>query len=133
VGRAYGSNCYLLRLHAETRQASSLLSFIFGSLRGYCASFQNFHNGCHGRIDFGVGVVEVRGEADSRFGAPVYENVAGEEFTADWLGIGHVDGDRTPASRGIAGSVDAPSVLVGELDEAVWRLDFSRIFSTPTS
>src|SRR5207253_6217552 len=33
-------------------------------------------------------------------------------------GIGHVDRDRAAASLGIAGSVDAPSVLVRELDEA---------------
>lgn len=34
------------------------------------------------------------------------------------LGIGPVEGDGAVALLGIAGSVDAPSVLVGELDEA---------------
>src|ERR1700730_14265760 len=88
------------------------------SLCGYGASFQNFHYGRHGCIDFGVGVVEVRGEADSGFGTPVHEDVAGEEFPAHLLGIGHVDGDGAAAPLGIAGSVDAPPVLVGELDKA---------------
>src|ERR1700687_6284494 len=97
---------------AETRPAASVRS-----LGGYSASFQNFHYGRHGRIDFGVGVIEVRGEADSGFRTPVYEDVAGEELPAHLLGIGHVDGDGAAALLGIAGSVDAPSMLVGELDE----------------
>src|SRR6202047_1119900 len=87
-------------------------------LCGDGASLQNFHCGRHGCIDFGVGVVEVRGEADSCFGTPVYEDVAGQEFPAHLLGIGHVDGDGAAAPLGIAGSVDAPSVPIGELDEA---------------
>src|SRR6266478_1178956 len=57
-------------------------------------------------------------EPDSGFGTPIYEDVASEELPAHMLGIGHIDGDSAAASLGIARRVDAPSVLVCELDEA---------------
>src|SRR5271165_4783276 len=97
---------------AETRQASSL-----HQLCGYSARFQNIHYGCHGRIDFGVGVVEVRGETDSGVGTPIYEDVAGQKLAAYLLGIRHVDGNRAAALLGVAGRVDTPSVPVGKLDQ----------------
>src|SRR5437899_10915324 len=60
----------------------------------------------------------MRGEAHSGLGTPVYKDVAGQELAAHLLGVGHVDGDSAATVLGIAGSVDAPSVLVGERDEA---------------
>src|SRR5882762_3884552 len=60
----------------------------------------------------------MRGEANSGFGTPVHENVAGEELAAHLLGVGHVDRDSAATPLGIAGSVDTPSLLVGERDEA---------------
>src|SRR5277367_4317010 len=39
------------------------------------AGFQNFYDCLHGGVDFGVGVVEMRGEADSGFGTPVDHDV----------------------------------------------------------
>src|SRR5437879_2908952 len=50
--------------------------------------------------------------------ATVFPRLFSEELAAYLLGVGHVDGDGAAASLGIAGSVDAPSVLVGKLDEA---------------
>src|SRR5208282_1370947 len=95
----------------KTRQAASLR-------QRYGAGFQNFYYGCHGCIYFGVGVIEVRREANAGSGTPVHENVTGQEFAAHRLRIGHVDGDCASALLGIARSVDLPSLPVGELDQA---------------
>jgi hypothetical protein len=59
--------------------------------RGYGACFEDLSYGVHGRIDLGVAVVEVRGEADSGVRPPVHEDVAGQQVTAYLLRFWHVD------------------------------------------
>src|SRR5437899_1305630 len=78
---------------------------------------QDLFYGGNGQIDLFVGVIEVRREADAGFGTPVHEDVASEQVAAHLLGVGHVDGDGPSAPFRIARGVDAPSVLVGELDQ----------------
>ena len=58
---------------------------------GYGARFEDLDHGVHGRIDFGVAVVEVRREADSGFRPPVYEDIAGQQVAAYLLRFRHVD------------------------------------------
>src|SRR6202035_3077381 len=59
----------------------------------------------------------MRRESDTGFRAKIDKNVAGEEFTAYLLGIGHLDGDSAAALLGIAGSIYFPSVLVSKFDQ----------------
>src|SRR5208282_4510908 len=82
------------------------------------AGFQNVHDRGDGRIYLGIGVVEVRREADSCPGAPIHKNVAGQQLSAYLLGVGHINGDGAAALFGIAGSVDAPSLPVRQFNQA---------------
>lgn len=59
----------------------------------------------------------MRGEANAGAGTPVDEDVAAQEFGADFFGMGHIDGDGAAAAFRIARSVDAPAALVGERDD----------------
>src|ERR1039458_9609203 len=99
-------------------QRSRVQPRLYSSYAVTARAFRMSAYGRHGGIDFGVGVVEVRGEADSGFRAPIHEDVAGQKFPAHLLGIGHIDGNGAAALLGIARRVDAPSVLIGELDQA---------------
>ena len=105
------SNGYRCRWrYCETAKPAALCS--------HSAGFQDVNDGCQGRVYFAVGVVEMRREAHSGLGTPIHKNVAGQKFAAHLLGVGHVDGNGAASLLGIARSVDAPSVPVGELDQA---------------
>ena len=80
--------------------------------------FEDLFHSHDGQFDLFVSVIEMRGKPYTGLWSPVDQDLAGEQLAAHLLGIGHIDGDSASSLFGIAGSVDAPSVLVGELDEA---------------
>src|SRR5579872_2612684 len=98
------------RMGALARAVSGTHSLFL--LRRHHTFFQNFLYGGNRPINLRVGVIEVWGEADSGFGAPIDQNVALQQFPADFVRIRHVNRNRTAALFRVARRVDAPAMLI---------------------
>jgi len=96
------------------------------------ACFQDLFHLREGKVAFILSIVEVWRDARTGFGAVVDDDVSGEEFAANLVGMRAFDRNRPRALRGIFRRVHAPPrTRAPSIRRVVMRMDFSRIAPMP--
>src|SRR6185312_11328635 len=90
--------------------------------RAHAHSAQDLIHGGDSPLDLLHGVIEVRREAHTGVGTEVHQNVAAQEFRADFPRIWHVNRHGSATAFGIAWGVHAPAALIRQLDESCSHL-----------
>src|ERR1700685_4302034 len=80
-------------------------------------SAKNFVHLCQGKLTLVLAIVEMRRKAHAGFRAVVDQDVAGQEFAANFVGVGTFDGNRASALGGIRRGVDEPAARLRALEE----------------
>src|SRR5207253_2507992 len=83
-----------------------------------CARFQDLFHLRERKIAFILSIVEVWRDAHAGFGTVVDDDVPGEEFPANLIGMRAFNRNRTGALRGAFRGVHAPAASSSAVDEA---------------